>query len=159
MCPKGDDPITTDQNYYQFQLEAQSTSTTTGYVGIVFSGVTSFIPVSTSSTSSLCVDGLMASGIFAAVGCVYTKVSTTYHRFDITIYQWPVTPKENNLFNHEGSPSISSFRCDTSRTTLSSCTFSAKTTTNVRVKSLFWFCYTFHDSVFVIHFFSCHFFS
>ena len=130
MCPKGDDPLTVDQNYYKFQITVTGSSTLSGQLGIIFEGRTTYISL---NNPSHCGDALQQGGSFGYVGCSWTYHSSTSYSFNITVYSWPTFPSENNLFSHNGNPPISHFRCDTGQaSSVSSCHFAALYTTNVR---------------------------
>ncbi len=135
MCPKGDDPSTSGQNYRQIRLDVyQSTSALTGKLGIKFMNNVAILNL-VSSTSGECTNAFIGSKLAAYVGCTYTYMSASpFHlRYDITFYAWPMSPQENNLFSNNGNPSISDFFCDLSMTsTQTSCFFSDLVNSNIR---------------------------
>jgi len=113
MCPKGDDPVTENQNYREFSLDVYGTLT--GKIGLKFMGVTSYISLASPSSTN-CYTGLQSTGVFGSFSCVYSDVSSSHYKFTITIYAWPTMPKENNLHSHDGNPPITDFYCDISQT-------------------------------------------
>jgi hypothetical protein len=134
MCPKGDDPITVDQNYKVFLLTVTGGGAVSGTLGLEFYGRTSYISLSPASSSD-CVAGLEASGSYGFVACDATTVAVDNIQFKITIYSWPLYPAENNLYSHDGNPDISQFMCDTSQTSgFVSCNFTDIVNTNIRGK-------------------------
>lgn len=125
MCPKGDDPMTTNSNFKTIELFVSGPkSGFTGSLGIRFEGEVTYLPVSTFS-STTCKQKLEASAKFREVTCTYSKVDSFRHKFIISFLSWPITPQENNLFTHDGNPSINEFSCDISQLSslLVSCTF------------------------------------
>jgi hypothetical protein len=131
MCPKGDDPLTLNQNNRQVLLTVTA-SAFAGSLGIEFKGETSFISLTNPSDSN-CVAGLKTSGKIGIVGCEYTVVSGTEITFKITFYSWPTYSKENNLHSHNGNPLITDFYCDnTLSTNPVSCLFSDVQNTNIK---------------------------
>ena len=134
MCPKGDDPLTVDQNLYEFQVDVyKGTSAFNGHIGIKFERRTAFISVASPSSSN-CINGLIASGSYKYVDCVYTETSSSHYTFVITVHAWPTLPIENNLFSHDGAPDETHFYCDVSRGTVATggCRISVTQTTNVK---------------------------
>jgi hypothetical protein len=113
MCPKGDDPLTMNQNYRKIRLTVY-TSDPSGSLGIEFLGTTTYMSLST-ITSKACETALESSDKIGDVACTYTEVSSAVHQFDITFYSWPTFVKENNLHSNDGNPAISEFYCDVSQ--------------------------------------------
>jgi hypothetical protein len=114
MCPKGDDPLTSFSNYKTIQLVVDGPSGFSGTLGIVFEGETTTIPLS-SVSDSVCEEQFEASKKFSDVTCTYTTTAIgtgTRRIFVIEFVSWPLTPQENNLYSHDGNPSIEEFRCD-----------------------------------------------
>jgi hypothetical protein len=125
MCPKGDDPMTSHTNYKTIQLVVQGPKGFGGKLGIRFEGETTTLSLST-VTSELCEQQLEASKKFTDVTCTYYASPTgTSRTFVIEILSWPITPQENNIYSHDGNPSIEAFSCDLSAisSSLVSCSF------------------------------------
>lgn len=116
MCPKGDDPLTTDQTYRQFTVTVYtSESSFYGILSIQF--MSGNVDISLASPSSIgCINAFESSHLFQYVNCIYSKIATDQIMFDVTIYSWPVYPYENNLHFHDGNPLITDFFCDVSGT-------------------------------------------
>lgn len=134
MCPKGDDPLTLNQNYRTFQLDTYSTTTTaTGNLIVTFQGGRIYLPMSSPSSSG-CKSAFESSGYFDSVECTYTSVTSYHRKYQIEVLQWPVSPQQNNIWTHSGNPDISNFGCDTSLVESASitCKFSDVYNTNVR---------------------------
>jgi|LauGreStaDraftv2_3_1035109.scaffolds.fasta_scaffold46044_2 hypothetical protein len=116
MCPKGDDPITINQNNRQILLTVSGPTSQlqfTGLLGIVFFGEISVLDINNPSSTD-CILKLQSSSYFGTVDCTYTYVSTNQIQYLITFLTWPLNTKENNLHYHDGNPPISEFFCDTS---------------------------------------------
>lgn len=118
MCPKGDDPITINQNNLQILLTVsgpQSQAQFTGVLGIVFFGEISVFDMNSPSSSD-CTLKLQTNPYFGTIGCTYTYINNYQIQYVITFLTWPMNTKENNLHYHDGNPAISDFFCDTSLT-------------------------------------------
>ena len=133
MCSKGDDPLTLNQKYFEFSMQVTSTALAlSGYVGLEFMGVTSFLAVGASASNSSCSTSLQASGRFQNVRCSYSMLSSYVDKFTIRVLAWPQQPGLNNLYSHNGNPSITDFFCDISQTNSDSqCLFTAIVNTNL----------------------------
>ena len=133
MCPKGDDPLTINQNYRQLTMVVASTGSydLTGKLGLTFMGSTVQMTL-TDTTTSHCTQELAFQGMFGHVTCVYTKIDRLTVSFQLTFYSWPTFPKLNNLYSHDGNPSKYDFYCDTTALSgYSTCQFTDIYTTNL----------------------------
>lgn len=115
MCPKGDDPLTIDQNNRQFRINVHASSYLSGTLGIQFMAGTVVLSLS-SPSSAECIDAFENSQLFQYVNCKFTKILSVHYQYDVTIYSWPTYPQENNLHSHDGNPAITEFYCDISST-------------------------------------------
>lgn len=117
MCPKGDDPWTTEQNNRAIGLIITSSNTSVpldGFIGIKLYGSTSFIPL-TSPSNTKCKESLQNSSQIGTVECNYTVVSSLKHIIDITFTSWPMyNLPDNNIFVNNGNPDLTEFYCDIS---------------------------------------------
>lgn len=135
MCPKGDDPMTINSNFKTIKLQVRGPTGFSGDLGIIFEGETTSITLSKAS-DDFCEKQLEGSKKFTNVSCTYS-ISTSGHydirTFVIIFYSWPVTPQENNIFTHNGNPSINEFRCDISSLTspLVTCSFTDMVSTDI----------------------------
>eukprot|EP01041_Mallomonas_annulata_P011812 gene11812-24748_t len=111
MCPKGDDPLTVNQEYREISLEV--TGTMSGSIGFEFHGETTMIALAGASSQE-CTAALKTARRFNNIGCEFVYISHNDYIFKITFYSWPTIPAENNIHTHEGNPSISEFFCDRS---------------------------------------------
>ena len=124
MCPKGDDPLTINQNYRTFQLTVKTSDNSfTGSLTLKFEGGTASFSLANPSSTD-CRLGLENSGLFGYINCQYSYITSYSMLFTITIYSWPIYPQQNNLHSHDGNPLISEFYCDvTSTSSKVSCEF------------------------------------
>jgi len=117
MCPKGDDPWTTEQNNRAIGLIVKSTNTSVpldGFIGIKLYGSTSYIPLSSPSNTK-CQESLQNSTQIGTVECNYTVISSFEHIIGIIFTSWPTyNLPDNNIFTNNGNPDITDFFCDIS---------------------------------------------
>lgn len=113
MCPKGDDPLTINQNFRAIRFEIYAGAPLKGKIGLQFQGTKIYIPYA-GLTSQSCSDLLSFSGKFGLVGCTYNHLSGYQINLDLTFYNWPIYPKDNNLYSNNGNPSSFDFFCDIS---------------------------------------------
>eukprot|EP00603_Paraphysomonas_imperforata_P008316 CAMPEP_0114435894 /NCGR_PEP_ID=MMETSP0103-20121206/13114_1 /TAXON_ID=37642 ORGANISM="Paraphysomonas imperforata, Strain PA2" /NCGR_SAMPLE_ID=MMETSP0103 /ASSEMBLY_ACC=CAM_ASM_000201 /LENGTH=1204 /DNA_ID=CAMNT_0001606031 /DNA_START=167 /DNA_END=3781 /DNA_ORIENTATION=+ len=133
MCPKGDDPYTTGQNLRTISVGVARGLGRSffGEIGIGFHGEIVYISLDSPSNHH-CTASLRASPQFQDVVCDYTFVDTRMV-FQITFNKWPLAPKQNNLYTHDGNPPITDFYCDISRAdATTTCTFDDIQATNVQ---------------------------
>lgn len=132
MCPKGDDPLTLNQDLYSFTIEVWSGNGLSGTLGINFQdGISNFQLDGPSSAQ--CESALEASGKFRSVACVLLEISDNLYQYNVTVLEWPISPKENNLYSHEGNPPASDFHCDTSGVSSPArCQFAVTDSTSVK---------------------------
>lgn len=114
MCPKGDDPLTINQNDYSFQLRATGTSALSGVLGVVFQGDYNYLDLDSPSGSD-CEVAFERSGKFSDVTCSLSIISSSDLLYNISVVSWPTDPQENNVFAHDGNPSLTAFHCDVVR--------------------------------------------
>lgn len=136
MCPKGDDPVTINQNYRQIRISVDNSDLNyTGQIGIKFFGEISYLSL-VNSTNTSCKDSLEASYQIGQVLChhVVTESTTATQTFDVTFLSWPIYSVDNNLFeDNNGNPSLTDFYCDVSLAAAStSCTLSDIETADIR---------------------------
>ncbi len=134
MCPKGDDPLTLNQNNRQLSLTVRTNSPyeLIGKLGITFMGETVFISL-TYPTATECTNSLAFHGKFGNLICTYEIVNPFWFTFTLTFYSWPTYPRENNLYAHDGNPSRYDFYCDSSFAgPLTFCEFNDIQATNIR---------------------------
>ena len=134
LCPKGDDPYTTGQDYRTIELVVTTLhyKSLSGDLGITFQGETTFFSL-TSAATVLCTAQLKASPQFEDLTCDFSQPTPTRYVFLITFLRWPRAPKENNFYSHDGNPPITDFYCDISRADPDvKCTFNDVVSTNVK---------------------------
>lgn len=137
MCPKGDDPYTTNQNYRKFRLTVSvpiPLAVVEGTLGITFMGKKTFMDIQRFRASSA--KCTAAFSVFGSAACVFRRVRAEIFQFDIEFYSFPQYPQLNNLFIHDGNPSIYDFFCDVSQSfPFLSCNFRDITSTNIKGKT------------------------
>lgn len=119
MCPKGDDPLTLNQDYRAISLAIKKTNAGTSFSGtlhIDFEGVLVPILLTHASLNTACSTAFSTPPKFSSASCSCTKTSSIFWRCDITFLAWPYMPYENNMFSHSGYPEASEFACDISAT-------------------------------------------
>lgn len=134
MCPKGDDPLTINQNYRSVLMSIGTGSPyeLSGRLGLTFMGETVFLSL-TYPSSDECTNAIAFHGKFGNVLCTFTRVNDYSFTMELVFYSWPTHPKENNLYTHDGNPSRFDFYCDSSfASPLVFCTFEDKQATNIR---------------------------
>lgn len=113
LCPRGDDPLTINQNYRKMKFTLTNPSEyATGSVGFQFQGQTVLLSLDDLAACSATISN---NGPFGIVGCEtnqWTVAYVFYHEFTLTFYSWPVYPTGNNLYEHNGNPAKEDFHCD-----------------------------------------------
>jgi hypothetical protein len=121
ICPKGDDPMTTPQNYRQIILTTGATSGfLTGFWKFGFLGETIRISANASNyTAVQCDQDFESLPNVEEVTCTRTPQNNGNlgANYTITFKRFPVLPHENNIFSHSGNPALLDFSCDASELT------------------------------------------
>ena len=131
MCPKGDDPLTINRNHREIILRVHSDYTLSGSLGVEYNGETSILSL-TSPSSTNCRKALQTSNFMGDLACAFREASTTNFLYNITFYNWPTFPKENNFHVNNGNPAITDFYCDVSQASSGVyCTFTDVVTTDL----------------------------
>jgi len=121
LCPKSDDPLTTPKkNYRVISLTtASAKGVLDGVINISFNGEdVAGVPANGEKlTPELLAAKLQTLPNIETVEVSRTSVidefgGTTYQ---ITFIKFPIFPHENNIYTHDGNPSLDSFSCDESR--------------------------------------------
>lgn len=136
MCPKGDDPMTTEQNQRKLQLTISSSYSTgfTGSLGIEFLGIITYIDI-VNPTSTNCKNSLETSSKFGEVTCQFTSITTNSIILMITFVDWPTFTTDNNFYVNKGQPSAADFYCDISKTNSGvQCLFNDVVTNDIKGK-------------------------
>ena len=147
MCPKGDDPVTINQQTRAIRMHVRTTGDSefySGQIGLRFQGKTVFIDLEYIYTRYYpCNDKVAFKGKFAHVSCLQATWTTQYYYFDLYFHSWPTFPKDNNLYTHFGNPNILEFFCDTSYAPAGTyCEFEDIYANNIRGK-IIKYCYRF----------------
>lgn len=114
MCPKADDPVTTDQFNRKIGLIITSETKLQGTLGIKLFGSTSYISL-TSPSNINCKNGMELSNQIESVICNYTVITNKHHNIEVTFTAWPtINVPDNNIYSNNGNPNINDFFCDAS---------------------------------------------
>ena len=116
MCPKGDDPFTYFSDYRAIIITLSAYSA--GFSGsfkLTYDSLTIAIPAS-GWTDELCQQAFQALPAFKTVRCSLSFATTRYGGFSLQVefIEFAPIPYQNNIYTHEGDPSLSAFKCDTS---------------------------------------------
>ena len=139
MCPKGDDPVTINQDYRAIQMVLTTVTPAylnpSGNLGIELYGKVAYIDLNNPHN---CGYDLSFTGPFGEVSCSVVR-SGDYGAiltFQMEFISWPSKITDNNLYYNDGNPSIEDFRCDISRVQnrISVCYFTDVYATNVKGK-------------------------
>jgi len=112
VCPRGDDPLTLNQNIREVLLTVTSATYAYGVLGIEFHGETIWISLSDPSSKNCTETFRAAKDVFGQVVCTFTRRGNEVQLYNIKFVKWPLYPKENNLYFHNGNPKVTDFLCD-----------------------------------------------
>lgn len=138
ICPKGDDPVTINQDYRKISLyvttQTPAYTYPSGKLGLELYGKVAFIDM---SLPEKCSQDLSFSGPFGEVACSYVRSGHygSYLTFELTFLSWPSTSMDTNLYYNNGNPSLYDFHCDISRVAfirITECKFTDIYATNVK---------------------------
>lgn len=107
MCPKNDDPMTLNQNDRSLQITIRSLTKLAvprmGLVGFKLYGQEVFLQL-TGITTKSCAEDLSYHGPFGRVSCTIIYQNFRFRALiTVTFHSWPLQPRENNLFSHNGT--------------------------------------------------------
>ena len=142
MCPKGDDPLTINQNFRSILMRVQSTGSydLEGQMGLSFMGETVMLTLS-NTYSSQCTEELAFHGNFGHLSCTVVQLDRLTFEFTLVFYSWPTYPKTNNLFSHDGNPSKFDFYCDMTHVSgFTTCAFTDIEASNIQGRSYICIC-------------------
>jgi hypothetical protein len=132
MCPKGDDPITENQQKYILKLVLESDDAISGDLILHFQDDHILLPISSAFTDSICESAFLSSRKITDVTCLVHIISSKLLSLRVTVNSWPLFPQQNNIYTHDGMPAITDFTCDTSKMSAPlDCTFTPVFTSNV----------------------------
>eukprot|EP01039_Chlorochromonas_danica_P010763 gene10762-11962_t len=118
LCPKGDDPVTPHTDTFAIDLTTHVLRGASGFFRFSFFDQSFFFPTA-GWTEKQCMESLSSLRNVQLANCSLTAQDVTNWGIDTTyqlhFLEFPVIPVENNIYSHDGSPSISSFSCDISR--------------------------------------------
>lgn len=120
MCPKGDDPFTTFTDYYTITITTTAASgTLAGQFQFIFEGEYFYFNAAASSFDDTdCKDSFEGLANIETVSCTRGTIDARAGaQYVIQIQEFPTYPYQNNIYSHNGNPSLSSFQCKTDRVT------------------------------------------
>lgn len=141
MCPKGDDPVTINQDYRTISVyvttQTPAYTYPSGKLGLELYGKVAFIDL---ALPEKCSEDLSFSGPFGEVACSYVRSGDygSYLTFELTFLSWPSTSMDTNMYYNIGNPSLYDFHCDISRVAfirITECKFTDIYATNVMGES------------------------
>jgi hypothetical protein len=118
MCPKGQDPLVNANATHTIEIQTSSIPSAgalTGYFNVYFLGqsfkMEADVTVFDADRCRLQFQSLQGvKSVVCSVGAQdYASGGATY---TIAFTGWPVNPKENNIFTHNGQPTVEDFHCD-----------------------------------------------
>ena len=119
MCPKGDDPLTTNQKPRQIKFGFDALSgDLNGYLSFTFLGEDILLDANANSlTDEKCTRLFQSLPNVEQVVCARTSDVTEANgaNYSVTFEKFPTFPYENNLYYHDGNPPLTAFNCDTSK--------------------------------------------
>jgi hypothetical protein len=117
MCPKGDDPFTTFSDYHTFKITTSSSlEPLVGQFKFIFQGEYFFFSANASEFGDEeCTAAVISLPNIDSASCTRGAVDPiTYStEYTIQVQEFPLFPYENNIYFHEGNPSIDSYQCET----------------------------------------------
>lgn len=138
LCPKGDDPFTPHNAYRTITVDIKAQlweplALVTGYLLLEFNGESvQFSPDPAVATASYCKTQFQSLRNVKAVDCSLAVRSTVHSTYTVKFKSFPLTPYENNIYNHRGNPALSSFACGIAllNSTAVACTLADVTASN-----------------------------
>jgi hypothetical protein len=123
MCPKGDDPFTVYSDYHTITLTTSASTSGDPLAGefkFIFLGEYFYFPANASEfddvTCTAAVNSLVNIEVASCTrGTI--DVDTLGSQYTIQFQKFPLFPYENNIYSHEGNPSLDSYQCETTRVT------------------------------------------
>lgn len=119
ICPKGDDPMTIGQAHRQFSITTGGDVGTTlgGHFKFTFLGETiRFSADKLQWTDVECEADFEALDNINDVDCAQTDLDPGA-KYTVTLKSFPTIPHENNIFYHDGNPTLDQMSCDISEVT------------------------------------------
>ncbi|CAN0399749.1 unnamed protein product, partial [Discosporangium mesarthrocarpum] len=120
LCPKGDDPLTTEQNNPRLSMVVNATSgVMEGTFTMWFQGEKfDFSANATSFSSSDCEAAFEDLSNIEDITCIRGGVdSNGGATYTLELVSFPTYPHQNNIFYHDGWPTLDAFSCDPSNVT------------------------------------------
>ena len=122
MCPKGDDPFTISKDYRTIQIVTSASSsgaTLDGLFKFSFGDSYIYFPADAQNWDSLdCERYLEEMPNVKDVECTRSSISSVHGAtYTIRFLEFPMFPVDNNVYNHEGNPPLTSYKCESYKVT------------------------------------------
>lgn len=119
MCPKAFDPVVTDENTPRRTIQltvGRESGVLEGRVELFFNNASIWLDANTDNLSSEeCTTQVSKmKGVTRAI-CKNERKGdekTSEYKYTITFLEWSLQPFENNIFFHDGNPSLDAFMCN-----------------------------------------------
>ena len=136
-CPKGDDPLTTQQDTRSIKMSMNFTGTSSGqpegFYQISFHGEKFKLRIN--ATADECEEGWETMNNIEDVTCAVEYEGEFGTIYTVELEAFPPLPWQNNIYDHYGNPPISAFTCDISKITAGdnpSCVFDDVVAVNIK---------------------------
>ena len=136
-CPKGDDPLTTQQDTRSIKMSMNFTGTSSGqpegFYQISFHGEKFKLRIN--ATADECEEGWETMNNIEDVTCSVEYEGDFGTIYTVELEAFPPLPWQNNIYDHYGNPPISAFTCDISKITRGdnpSCVFDDVVAVNIK---------------------------
>lgn len=137
MCPKGDDPFTTYTDYFSITITTTASfGTLKGLFHFTFQGESFYFNANASAFDDTdCKDSFEGLANVKTVSCTRGTINAYLGtQYVVQFQEFPTHPYQNNIYTHDGSPTLNSFQCYTDRITSSnspSCTIGLVATASI----------------------------
>jgi len=114
MCPKGDDPLSLAVGFRTIQITTSATSgQLTGVFQFFFNGeILNLTANATLFNSSVCTATFSSMRSIQSAKCIRSAVNSHGgSSFTVQLKSFPSIPYQNNIFVHDGYPSLNMFYC------------------------------------------------
>lgn len=120
LCPKGDDPLTSNTDFRTIQFTTSAAAgSLDGSFKFVFEGEYFYFPADASAFDSAdCKESFEGLQNVKEVICTRSAVDANNGATYTVIFKaFPLFPYQNNIYKHDGDPLLSSFQCENEKVT------------------------------------------
>ena len=153
MCAKNDDPLTTGQGYRKIKITVGAAGgTLAGTIQVTFNGQTATLSAKSGlggNSDSSCSAAFSALKNVKVAVCTITNAdaNTLGAAYNVEFQEWAHFETENNVFQNDGNPPLTSFTCDISTITSGTtptCSITDVVASNV-IGTILWATFWMHD--------------